>query len=596
MAKSRLIQSNFTTGEIAPTLRARIDIEKYYNGCTKAENVVILPHGGLKRRPGLAKTADTHQPDAIRIESFEFSVTQEYLILFEPSAIKIFKDGALQSTEVSPYTTAEVIKDLDVIQSADTMIIVHEDFAPRQLQRQGSDTNWAVSIIALTNVPTYDFGAGAEPVWSATRGWPRTATFHGGRLWFGGSKQKINSIWGSVVNVFFDFNVGTGLADDAIFDTLDTDQYNAIQGIYSGRHLQVFTSGGEFYNSSSVIAPTTSSWKRQTAYGSIRERPISVDGATLFVDRSTRTVRQFIWSFNEDSYISTNITLISSHIVNNIQAIAAIRGSDTDVSDFVYVVNGDGTVAVMNTMRLEQIQGWTRWTTDGLFKDITVVGKTVYFIVERDGINFVEYLREGTYTDHNVAVFGTRPTTDNIVHLGDNIINGGGSNILHTDLTTGTLISEVDTDYIDALTTREFKVVTDNSIQADSLVTVLGVNDNKMVLPRDAYSAEVGIAYNVSIKTLPLNVGTQADGQIVNLQKRVNRVILNLHESLGVYVESEFLGDKVFPVILNEAAEPFTGIKEIYLFGYINRLVEVEVSQTDALPFTLLSIDSEIEG
>lgn len=595
MAKSRLIQSNFTTGEIAPTLRARIDIEKYYNGCSRAENVTILPHGGLKRRPGLAKASDSFQPNALRLEAFEFSTTQEYLISFESNAIKIFKDGVLQSTEVSPYATEAEIKDLDVIQSADTMIIVHEDYAPRQLQRQGSDTNWALSTITLLNIPQYDFGTGAEDVWSATRGWPRTATFHSGRLWFGGSKEKINSIWGSVTNVFFDFNVGTGLADDAIFDTLDTDQYNAVQGIYSGRHLQVFTSGGEFYNSSTVITPSTSSWKRQTAYGASRERPVSVDGATLFVDRSARTVRQFIWSFNEDSYISTNITLISSHIVNDIQALATIRGSETDVSDFVYVVNGDGTVAVMNTMRLEQIQGWTRWTTEGSFKDVTVVGKTVYFLVNRYGNNYIEYLREGTYTDHNIAILGERPVQENVTHIGVNVVSGL-NNIVHTDNTVGTAITEIDTDYVDELTPRTFKVVTDHSIQPDALLTILGTDDNKMVLPREAYSAEVGMAYNVSVKTLPLNVGTKADGQIVNLEKRVNRVILNLYESLGVFVESEFLGDKVFPVVLNEAAEPYTGIKEMYLFGYVNRLVEVEVSQTDALPFTLLSIDSEIEG
>lgn len=595
MAKSRIIQSNFTTGEIAPTLRARIDIEKYYNGCTRAENVTILPHGGLKRRPGLAKATDSHQPNALRLEAFEFSVTQEYLISFEPSVIKIFKDGVLQSTEVSPYTTAAMVNELDVIQSADTMIMVHEDVAPQQLQRQGSDTNWAVSTITLSNIPTFDFGAGAEPVWSATRGWPRTATFHGGRLWFGGSKEKVNSVWGSVVNVFFDFNVGTGLADDAIFDTLDTDQYNAVQGIYSGRHLQLFTSGGEFYNPTTVITPSTSSWKRQTSYGASRERPISVDGATLFVDRSARTVRQFIWSFNEDSYIATNITLISSHIVNDIQGIAAIRGSEEDVSDFVYVVNGDGTVAVMNTMRLEQIQGWTRWTTEGNFKDVTVVGKTVYFLVNRYGQNYIEYLRDGTYTDHNIAILGERPIQENVTHIGVNVVSGL-NNIVHTDNTLGTAITEIATDYVDELTPRTFKVVTDHSIQPDALLTILGTDDNKMVLPREAYSAEVGMAYDVVVRTLPLNTGTQADGQIVNLEKRVNRVILNLYESLGVYVESEFLGDKVFPVILNEAAEPYTGIKEIYLFGYIDRLVEVEVSQTDALPFTLLSIDAEVEN
>ena len=75
-----------------------------------------------------------------------------------------------------------------------------------------------------------------------------------------------------------------------------------------------------------------------------KEKPISVDGATLFVDSSGRTLRQFMWSFNEDSYISLNATLISSHIVQDIRSMATIRGTSTDISDFVYVVNGDGTL------------------------------------------------------------------------------------------------------------------------------------------------------------------------------------------------------------------------------------------------------------
>jgi len=129
-----------------------------------------------------------------------------------------------------------------------------------------------------------EVGAGNEDVWSTTRGWPRTATFHQGRLFFGGSREKINSVWGSVPNDFFNFDIGTGAADNATFDTLDTDQFNAINGIFSGRHLQLFTSGGEFYNSSKTITPEDSSWSRQTSYGAKKEKPISVDGATLFVD------------------------------------------------------------------------------------------------------------------------------------------------------------------------------------------------------------------------------------------------------------------------------------------------------------------------
>ncbi len=319
MAKKRLIQSNMTSGEIAPTLAGRIDIDKYYNGLSSAENVVILPHGGVRRRPGLAKITDSYVGQDARIEAFVFSVTQDYLILFTPLEVKIFKDGVLQSTEVSPYTTIAEIRNIDVIQSADTMILVHEDFPPQQLQRQGSDTAWGLSAITLTNIPTFDFGTGLEAVWSVTRGYPRTATFHQGRLWFGGSRDKINSLWGSVVNDFFNFDIGTSQPDELVFDTLDTDQFNAINGIFSGRNLQVFTSGGEFYNSSKLITPEDSTWSRQTSYGAIKEKPISVDGATLFVDSSARTIRQFMWSFNEDSYISLNASLISSHILNQIR-------------------------------------------------------------------------------------------------------------------------------------------------------------------------------------------------------------------------------------------------------------------------------------
>ena len=73
MSKSRLIQSNMTAGAIAPTLAGRIDIDKYYNGLSTAENVVILPHGGVRRRPGLAKITDSYVGQDARIESFIFS-------------------------------------------------------------------------------------------------------------------------------------------------------------------------------------------------------------------------------------------------------------------------------------------------------------------------------------------------------------------------------------------------------------------------------------------------------------------------------------------------------------------------------------------
>ena len=45
-----------------------------------------------------------------------------------------------------------------------------------------------------------------EPVWSNTRGRPKTCTFHEGRLWFGGSQALPTTVWGSFVNSYFNFS------------------------------------------------------------------------------------------------------------------------------------------------------------------------------------------------------------------------------------------------------------------------------------------------------------------------------------------------------------------------------------------------------
>jgi hypothetical protein len=46
-------QTNFSSGEIDPLLRARTDLAQYQNGLETAKNVIIQPQGGMRRRDGL---------------------------------------------------------------------------------------------------------------------------------------------------------------------------------------------------------------------------------------------------------------------------------------------------------------------------------------------------------------------------------------------------------------------------------------------------------------------------------------------------------------------------------------------------------------
>ncbi|NNG04032.1 MAG: hypothetical protein HKM95_08015 [Inquilinus sp.] len=87
------LQTNFTAGEISPRLFGRVDIEKYGAGAASIENMVVLPHGGLARRPG------THFADAVkfpdrfsRLIPLELSPTLAYVLQFGNGYIRFHTD------------------------------------------------------------------------------------------------------------------------------------------------------------------------------------------------------------------------------------------------------------------------------------------------------------------------------------------------------------------------------------------------------------------------------------------------------------------------------------------------------------------------
>ncbi len=125
----------------------------------------------------------------------------------------------------------------------------------------------ATVVEAVTEYPFFSAAAidagrweiehGYEDVWSSTKGWPRTVTFHEGRLYFGGSKSRPSTIWGSKIGIFDAFLPTEAFDDDAVEATLDTSSLNVIVDMISGRDLQVFTTGAEFYVPQSGTDPIT---------------------------------------------------------------------------------------------------------------------------------------------------------------------------------------------------------------------------------------------------------------------------------------------------------------------------------------------------
>ena len=242
-------------------------------------------------------------------------------------------------------------------------------------------------VKATTEVPFFSTDAiasgawtletGYEAAWSSSRKWPRTATFHEGRLIIGGSFSLPSTVWASRVGDFFDFDPGQSLDDEGMQATIDTNQLNAIVGVFSGRDLQIFTTGTEFICpqiDGSPLTPLSFIFKPMTTRGSKQgTQPVSTEGGTLYLQRGGKAIREFLFSDVEGAYVSNDISMLSSHLLQTPTRMCMRRGTNVDEGDLLTITNsGDGSMAVFSILRSQNIIAPSLFTTDGSFLDCQV--------------------------------------------------------------------------------------------------------------------------------------------------------------------------------------------------------------------------------
>ena len=569
MAKTMIQQTSFASGEVSPFLYGRVDRDIYYNGAARLRNVFVTPLGGVIRRSGTQYIDNTTNDARCRLISFQFNVEQTYLLVFTDGEFKVYKDGVLQTTvDTAPIDgiTASMLMEINWTQSADTLILVHPDINPIRITRT-SDTAWTAANITFSNIPDVDFGSGTpEAVWSTTRGWPKSVTFWQQRLWFGGSKSRPQTVWGSKIAGFFDFDLGTAQADEAIEFSIDDDEVNAIVNIFAGRTLQVFTTGGEFFTPLGVatrVQPDTISIEKATRHGTNSVRPFSSDGATVFIERGGRVIREYLFLDVEQSYVTEDISFLSAHLINN-PVDAALQRSSILSGEYSYYVNSDGTMAVLNRRRSQNFIAWTLFETKGKYENVTVVDNEVYVCVLReiDGqdVRFIEKFDWDYYTD------------------------------------AGTILTEMTaTTVFDSLDYLEGEDVNVRS-QEDFPLLENTVGDGEITIEKSQTSIEVGLPWTPIIRCL-----APEDGNRRNLSGEKRRIVsanFNLNESNGFDVLNENNSYRATVnsfgnVTFNQPLPKLTGWRKIYNRGY-NRQPYIEVRQPKPIDLHILSMTLEV--
>ena len=199
-----------------------------------------------------------------------------------------------------------------------------------------------------------------EPAFSGVRGYPRTVSLHEQRLMFGGTSYQPNTIWGSVIDDFENFQTGS-TASDAINFTLSASEGNRINWMYSQARLLIGTSGDEWTigsaDTSQSLSATNVQAQRQSSYGSKYLRGALVNDVLLFVQRNGRKVRELVYDLNKDGWVAPDLTLLAEHITNGeIMEIAYQQQPDA----VLWAVRGDGALIAMTYERDQKVVGWHR--------------------------------------------------------------------------------------------------------------------------------------------------------------------------------------------------------------------------------------------
>ena len=424
-------------------------------------------------------------------------------------------------------------------------------------------------VSATINSGDWELETGYEVVWSDTRGYPKTCCFFQDRLWFGGSKSQPDVLWASVLSDYFNFNIGSAKDDQAISRVISDNSIVNIRNLFAGRHLQIFTSGSEWYlvqDSTQPITPANASIIKSTMHGNSWVTPISVDGATIFVDNSGTSIREFLFNQLEVSYNAKNISILSSHLINQPIDMAIRESTDDNPACYVFFVNSDGTIAVLNTLREQNLLAWSSFKTEGHFENVCVMQKETYMIIRRivDKIErrFIEKLDKTSFLDCSIRN-----------------INYEGS-IEHNNF--------------ELFENQEVNIRADNFVENPKVVS-----NGKILFDNNYKDVEIGYSFSKYIKTLPVVADIQqSTGRWTNTVGDFTRLIyvqILLNNSGGFKIknsktEYSFSPRKIGDKLIDVSENVFSGWTNKIFMNGISRTIAFEITSEEPIEFNILSI------
>ena len=146
-------QRSFSSGEIAPELHSRVDLQKYFSALRTCRNSIVSRAGGVFNRPGTEYIGKTKYNNEFKVRLIEFSFNEDqtYVIEFGHYYARVIQNGDYirkvgvtgnPPIEIETPYRHEYLADLNYAQSGDVITITHQYYPPQDLKR--TDDGWVI--------------------------------------------------------------------------------------------------------------------------------------------------------------------------------------------------------------------------------------------------------------------------------------------------------------------------------------------------------------------------------------------------------------------------------------------------------------------
>lgn len=428
--------------------------------------------------------------------------------------------------------------------------------------------------------------------WNGADGYPRTVAFHEQRLMFGGNNTQPNTIWGSTIADFQNFQ-RLGYDDSGLSFTLAATEGSAIQGMVShSTALNIFTQSEEWLlqssSSESAISPSNVLARRQSRFGSEYRQPFVANESILFLQRGARKIREWVYNAIEERSRAADLTLLAEHVSKGGIVQLAFQQQPDPV---IWAVTGDGVLLSMTFERDQNVVGWSRHPTSGYVESVAVIygdsgeSDQVWLVVRRNingsDTRYVERL------DPEVWVKLDDPAT-----YRDSLIYSDSAIVVTNASPSATIIG------LAHLEGETVTVLGDGQVYDD-----LEVSGGGVTLSQPVTTAIVGLPYTSLLQPSKTEIPLP-DGSSRGRKWLMKRAGLNLWNTLGIEYadDDEAVAENWFPVpvrevetVLGEAQELFTGEVDVLNLGSHRENVDFAIRQTRPLPANILSLVAKFD-